>query len=94
MASSSASLQPGSDITALKAQLYDACVSHLEDEPDIVFHQNTLFELEVIPNNDVNILLQLINTLLNEHLFKVVHDAEGMGWKLRTLDEAKKHVPF
>jgi hypothetical protein len=94
MASSSRPAAPpvGEDITALKTELYEACVPFAKDNPKIVFHQVDIFDLDIVPNNDVNILLQVSQLLLDEKLFKVVHDTDGMGWKLRTVDEAKKYV--
>jgi len=94
MASSSASAPTaqGFDIAALKTVIYDACVPFTEDDPKIVFHQPFIFDLNLIPNNDVNILLLVTQTLVDEKLFKIVHDTEGMGWRLRSAEDAKKSV--
>jgi DNA-directed RNA polymerase III subunit RPC6 len=94
MASSNRTAAPpvGEDITALKTELYEACVPFAKDNPKIVFHQADIFDLDIIPNNDVQILLKVSQLLLDEKLFKVVHNTDGMGWKIRTVDEAKKHV--
>jgi DNA-directed RNA polymerase III subunit RPC6 len=94
MASSSRTAAPPvkAEIAALKAELYEACVPFAIDNPKIVFHQTDIFDLDIIPNNDVHLLLQVAQVLLDEKLFKVVHDTDGMGWKLRTVDEAKKYV--
>ncbi len=94
MASTSRPVAPPirEDIAALKTELYEACVPFTTDNPKIVFHQNDIFNLDIIPNDDVHLLLQVAQVLLDEKLFKVVHDTDGMGWKLRTLDEAKKYV--
>jgi DNA-directed RNA polymerase III subunit RPC6 len=56
-----------------------------------VFNQSSLLELGVIPNDDIQVLMQVTQRLINEKLFKYVQ-AEGLGWKLRTLEEAKKFV--
>jgi DNA-directed RNA polymerase III subunit RPC6 len=94
MASSSRAAIPPvrAEIAALKTELYEACIPFAKDNPKIVFHQADIFDLDVIPNNDVHLLLQVAQVLLDEKLFKVVHDTDGMGWKLRTVDEAKKYV--
>jgi len=89
MASSSGALDVGQDIKSLKAQLYEACLQILDETPDIVFHQQEIVDLDIIPNDDVQVLLAVVQGLVDERLFKVVHQA-GVGWKLRTKDEAKK----
>lgn len=81
------------EIAAWKEELYDACVPFFKENPKIVFHQSDLFDLDIIPDNDLQILLAVAQVLLDEKLFKVVHsNQDGMGWKLRTVDEAKKYV--
>lgn len=78
------------DIPALKTALYDACVSFSKE----VFNQSVLFGLGVIPDGDLNTLLTVTQGLVDEKLFKVVH-SEGLGWKLRSREEAKKlGAPF
>jgi len=88
------SLSGGADaITALKTQVYEACLPFLKDNPKVVFHQADIFEFDIIPNNDVSTLLTVAQKLLDEKLFKVVQNQfDGMGWKLRTVDEARKYV--
>ena len=81
---------PGLDITALKQALYKACIEEASGESKTVFHQNSIFELEVIPNRDVSILLQVAQMLVDEKYFKPVNDVSGLGWMLRTQDEANK----
>ncbi len=66
-------------------------MSQAEDKK-LVFHQNDIWEMDVIPDNDVQVLLQVIQQLLDEKLFKVVHDGDGMGWKIRTVEEARKYA--
>jgi DNA-directed RNA polymerase III subunit RPC6 len=83
MASSSAST--GMDTAALKTALYDACVPFAQE----VFNQSILFGLGVIREGDLNTLLTVTQGLVDEKLFKVVH-SEGLGWKLRSREEAKK----
>ncbi|KAH8679918.1 RNA polymerase Rpc34 [Tricladium varicosporioides] len=91
MASSSGMAGPANDMTALKESLYLACVSTADDDPKLVFHQDTLKSFGIIPNNDINILLPVIQALVNDKLLKAVHDGTGgIGWRLRTEDEAKK----
>jgi DNA-directed RNA polymerase III subunit RPC6 len=83
------------DITALKAKLYDACLPLVEDDPKRYFNQASIFDLNIIPNNDVNILLKVTQALVNEKLFKILQ-SEGLAWRLRSVEEARKFVfpPF
>ncbi len=77
----------------MKDQVYDACVPIAEEERNYVFFQPDIFDLDVIPNNDVQILLQVIQMLLDEKLFKVVANNEyGAGWRLRTKEDARRYV--
>jgi hypothetical protein len=92
MASSSALVDPvTNDIPALGKSLYDACLPFMQQNSKKVFNQSSLLELGVIPNDDIQVLMQVTQRLINEKLFKYVQ-AEGLGWKLRTLEEAKKFV--
>lgn len=84
------------DISVLKDQTYEACMSAWADydnDPKMTFRQSDVLDLDVIPNGDLNILLQVVQALLDEKLLKVVHAEGGMGWKLRTRDVAKRYVP-
>lgn len=73
------------DIAALKTAVYDACLPF----NDVVFTQSLLFGLGIIKDGDLNTLLTVTQGLVNDKLFKVVH-SEGLGWKLRSKEEAKK----
>lgn len=76
--------------TALETLLYDECFQSFEDNP--TFFQDDLFELDILPSDDVAILLAVTQALTDEKLFKVVQDPlRGIGWKLRTQDEAKQY---
>ncbi|KAH8813153.1 RNA polymerase Rpc34 [Xylogone sp. PMI_703] len=79
------------DITALKNAIYEGCTSIMEDDPDAVFHQQDLLDFGVIPKDDVALLLKVAQALADEKLFKIVMDQEGVGWKYRTQEEAKKY---
>ena len=94
MASSSRSAAPpvGGDIKALQGEIYEACYPLFQENPKSVFHQAELLDFDIIPHDDVTTLLSVVQGLVNEKLFKTVTDSEGMGWKVRTQDEAKKYV--
>jgi DNA-directed RNA polymerase III subunit RPC6 len=81
------------EIAAWKEELYAACIPFTKDNPRLVFRQADLFDLDIVPNNDIQTLLNVAQQLLDEKLFKAVHDIHGIGWILRTVDEAKKYIP-
>lgn len=87
-----ATMASKAEIAALKDEVYEACVPIAKDNPRIVLRQADILDLDIIPNGNLQTLLDVAQSLLNEKLFKVVHDTDGMGWKLRTVDEAKKYV--
>ena len=84
----------GTSTAALKVQVYEACKPFADEDPKHVFNQVFILNLGIIPNDDPVILLGVAQALVNEKLFKLV-SAEGLGWRLRSLDEAKRYVwPF
>ncbi|CZR55277.1 related to RPC34-DNA-directed RNA polymerase III, 34 KD subunit [Phialocephala subalpina] len=83
------------DIAALGQEIYRQLFDLQEEDPKQVFHQADIFDLGVLPDDaegkdDVMLALQVLQKLADEKLLKVVHH-EGMGWKIRTEDEAKKY---
>ncbi|KAL3422169.1 DNA-directed RNA polymerase III subunit rpc6 [Phlyctema vagabunda] len=95
MASSSAApalatkASPENDIEGLKKALYTACstspVAHKG------FRQQDLLELEIIPDDDVNLMLQVAQGLVNEKLLWIFHDSDGIGWHVRAREDANKY---
>jgi hypothetical protein len=88
MASSSAAAagSHGDDlIQDLKTKLYNLCV--LEDR-STVFRQDDLLTLNVIPDRDVRLLLQIAQRLCDEKLFKLVRDGSVAGWMYRSKPDA------
>lgn len=77
------------DVPALKNAVYEACVPTAELDHKHVFDQHHLLALGIIPNNDIEILLAVAQSLVNEKLFKVVQ-SDTMGWRLRSVEDAKK----
>ena len=84
----------GIDKVALKKSLYEACTPFTASNPRMTFHQSDLLDLEIIPNDSAALLMEVAQALCNDKLFKIVMSGDGMGWKLRTVEEAKKYVPF
>jgi translation elongation factor EF-Tu-like GTPase len=89
MASSSAAGGDG-DIDDLKAQLYARCT---DEEGHVVFRQEDLMAMNVIPNNDSMLLLQVIQRLVDERLLYIVRDGSSIAWMYRSVHEASKLVP-
>ncbi|RKF82643.1 DNA-directed RNA polymerase III subunit RPC6 [Golovinomyces cichoracearum] len=80
------------NISALKNKLYDACLIIQEEDSEHIFRQNELQEFDKTSfENDILTLLSVVQELLDDKLLKVVNDSEGMGWKLRSREEAKKY---
>ncbi|KUJ24310.1 RNA polymerase Rpc34 [Mollisia scopiformis] len=83
------------DLAGLATRIYDELLPLQKEDSYIVFHQNDIFDLDIIPsdpqgNHDVNLALRVLQKLTDEKLLKVVHDP-GMGWKVRTREEALKY---
>lgn len=87
MASTSAAPEKN-DIAALKDAVYEACLPFSA----AVFTQTILFGLGIIKEGDVQTLLTVTQGLVDDKRFKVVH-SEGLGWKLRSREEARKSEP-
>lgn len=88
MASGSSSR--GVNIPALKTAIYQATAPTAELDPKHVFYQYDFMATGIIPNNDINILLLVINGLIDDKLIKPV-SLDGAAWRLRTVDEARKY---
>jgi hypothetical protein len=94
MASSSAAAagSHGDDLVQdLKTKLYAFCA--LEDR-STVFRQDDLLALNVIPGNDVRLLLQVAQGLCDEKKFKLVRDGSVAGWMYRSEADAEKSVAW
>ncbi len=73
-------------ITDFKSQIYELC-GH---EPDRIYNQDDLFSMDIIPNNDVNVLMAVVQGLVDEKLFKLVTMDGGAAYMYRSQKEAKK----
>jgi DNA-directed RNA polymerase III subunit RPC6 len=78
------------DIVALKTKLYDRLLEEQDDNPGAVWHQHEIMELGIV--KDLTILLGVAQLLINEKLFKAVHEQGELGWVLRTPLEARQYV--
>lgn len=95
MASTSASASGASaDVVELANSLYNLLAPLQLETPSTVFHQQDIFDLDVIPRNaqgedDLLMAMRVLQRLTDEKLLKLVHDP-AMGWKVRSRDEASK----
>jgi len=67
--------------------LYTSCASQPEDK---VFNQQDLLALDVIPKNDLNELLNCVNKLSQNKLFKTLIKDGIPCWKVVKREEAAK----
>ncbi|KAL5358900.1 RNA polymerase Rpc34 [Aspergillus floccosus] len=83
MASGSAS------VNELASQLYDACLDGFA--PDHLFYQQDLLKLNVIPKNDVALLLQCTQRLVDQKLFRLLQGKnDRLAWKIISREDAEK----
>lgn len=98
MASSSASVPAAAspaeahNLEALQDKLYDESARLTLEDPNVVFHQNDIVDMSSMAGIPLTTVLQLINSLLNAKLYKVVQDADGICWRTRTVEEAKRYA--
>ncbi|KAH7319304.1 RNA polymerase Rpc34 [Rhexocercosporidium sp. MPI-PUGE-AT-0058] len=82
------------DIAALKDAVYNGCFSVWEEngmDPKMSFRQQDIVDLDVIPGDDLNVLLQVVQRLIDEKYFRTVHAPDGVAWMLRTAEDAKRY---
>ena len=86
----------GSSASSDYGLIADAIYNHCRENhgPDDLLQQDDLLKPDIIPNKDLDLLLQVCQLLVNQHLFKT-HDVRsgGIGWKLRTKEIAEKYDP-
>jgi DNA-directed RNA polymerase III subunit RPC6 len=89
MASSSGSQKV--DIPALRKELYDACKPLVAETPNLIFNQTSILDLDIIPGNDINILLAVTQGLVDEKKFKILQ-SDTLSWMVRSEEDARKLV--
>ncbi len=88
---STAGSEDPSKVDFLKEALYDA-VKEVSSE-ERLWSQKDLVNLDIIPGQNVALLLSVINKLCSEMLFKPVTDGRlGVCWRWRSEEDAKKYV--
>lgn len=71
-----------------KQSIYEGMRSNGDE--DRLYTQYDLFELDVIPNRDPQLLLKTVQSLTNDKLLIVVSIQGGLAWRYRSREEAKK----
>jgi DNA-directed RNA polymerase III subunit RPC6 len=85
----SANPSRGSSITTIASDLYNECRSKFP--PNHLFYQQDLLNLKVVPNNDLALLLQCTQSLVDQKLFRLLHDKNGrLAWKIISQEDAEK----
>jgi DNA-directed RNA polymerase III subunit RPC6 len=86
MASAGAS---GGSVTELASRLYDACISKFS--ADHLFYQQDLLGLDILPKNDLPLLLQCTQSLVDQKLFRLLQGKnERLAWKIIPREDAEK----
>lgn len=75
--------------------MYDYCLKKIEEDDhsvglQLVFRQEELLGTNIIPENDLMEFMAVVQRLLDDRRFKAVQDIEGLGWRVRTKEDAKK----
>ena len=68
--------------------LYASCASRFK--PDVVFHQEDIWPLKIIPNDNLSELMLCINRLMQDGLLKLHTGGSRAGWKVVSRENAKK----
>lgn len=75
----------------LASKLYDACLNQFE--PDHLFNQHDLLSLDVIPKNDLGLLMECAQELVNQKLLRLLQDkSERLSWQIIPREDAEKSV--
>jgi DNA-directed RNA polymerase III subunit RPC6 len=75
----------------LKDALYEEMRQHGDQER--LYNQSDLMGLNVIPKNDLGLLLNVIQGLTADQLVVAVSDSRaGIAWRYRSREDAKKYA--
>jgi len=76
-------------VEILKDALYEEMTQHGSSER--LYSQNDLISLNIIPKNDLGLLLKVVQGLCDDRLLVAATDNRtGISWRYRSRDEAKK----
>lgn len=74
------------DIQDLKNRLYEVCAQ----DPNEIYNQNDLFDLEIVQRPNLVLLLKVCQALVDARLFKLLTRDGGTVWQARSQEEANK----
>ena len=78
-----------SSMPELAHKLYDACLSNYPS--DHLFYQQDLLGLDVVPKDDLALLLQCTQSLVDQKLFRLLHGKnDRLAWKIISREDADK----
>ncbi|MCJ1396217.1 34-kDa subunit of RNA polymerase III (C) [Xylographa bjoerkii] len=69
--------------------LYASCASQFK--ADMVFHQEDIWPLKIIPDDSLSELMVCINRLMQDGLLKLHNGSGRAGWKVVSKENAKKY---
>ncbi|PYH90385.1 DNA-directed RNA polymerase III subunit Rpc34 [Aspergillus ellipticus CBS 707.79] len=76
-------------VTVLAAQLYDACINKFPS--DHLFYQQDLLGLDIVPKNELALLLQCTQSLVDQKLFRLLQGKnDRLAWKIISREDAEK----
>lgn len=75
-------------LDVIKQAVYEVMVANGGEER--LYTQYDLFEFDVIPNRDPQLLLKTVQSLTNDKLLIAVNVQGGLAWRWRSREEAKK----
>ncbi|KAL4801957.1 RNA polymerase Rpc34 [Aspergillus unguis] len=79
----------GGSVTELASRLYDACLANFPI--DHQFYQQDLLGLNIIPKNDLPLLLQCTQSLVDQKLFRLLQGKnDRLVWKIIPREDAEK----
>ncbi|KAL4779421.1 RNA polymerase Rpc34 [Aspergillus varians] len=79
----------GGSVTELASRLYNACIQNFAI--DHLFYQQDLLEQNIIPKNDLSLLLQCTQSLVDQRLLRL-HQGKNdrLAWKIIAREDAEK----
>ncbi|KAB5578720.1 DNA-directed RNA polymerase III-like protein [Coniochaeta sp. 2T2.1] len=78
-------------VEILKDALYEEMTQHGSSER--LYNQNDLISLNIIPKNDLSLLLRVVQSLCDERLLIAASDNRmGISWRYRSREDAKKYT--
>jgi DNA-directed RNA polymerase III subunit RPC6 len=79
----------GGSVHELASRLYDACLSKFAI--DHLFYQQDLLGLDILPKNDLPLLLQCTQSLVDQKLLRLLQGKnDRLAWKIIPREDAEK----